>query len=244
VTKRGRQEPTQAVILPYEATKGEQAVRLYNLTGRVCQDWQANLLRAIMATNSDGLWTHVKFGYSVPRRNGKSEILAMRELWGLVTGEHIMHTAHLTSTSHAAWEKLVGFVDTLGVKYRSIRARGMERIDIPETGGRVDFRTRTARGGLGEGVDLLVIDEAQEYTDDQETALKYIVTDSSNPQTLFCGTPPTAVSAGTVFEKLRGTCLRGEMEDTGWAEWSVSEASDLHDVDLWYPCNPSRGRPP
>jgi hypothetical protein len=62
VTKRGRQEPTQAVILPYEATKGDQAVRLYNLTGRTCQEWQANLLRAIMATNPDGLWMHVKFG--------------------------------------------------------------------------------------------------------------------------------------------------------------------------------------
>jgi hypothetical protein len=72
VTKRGRQEPTQAVILPYETSKGDQAVRLYNLTGRTCQEWQANLLRAIMATNEDGLWTHVKFGYSVPRRNGNS----------------------------------------------------------------------------------------------------------------------------------------------------------------------------
>ena len=42
----------------------------------------------------------------------------------------------------------------------------------------INFRTRSSKGGLGEGYDLLVIDEAQEYTTDQETALKYIVTDS------------------------------------------------------------------
>lgn len=241
MTKRGRQEPTQAVILPYEATKGDQAVRLYNLTGRTCQDWQAGLLRAIMATNPDGLWTHVKFGYSVPRRNGKSEILAMRELWGLITGERIMHTAHRTTTTHGAWEKLCDWVEELGIKYRAIRANGRELLEIPATGGRIDYRTRTSKGGLGEGVDLLVIDEAQEYQIDQESALKYIVTDSKNPQTLFCGTPPTPVSSGTVFAKLREQTLAGKSEDTGWAEWSVDEMTDPEDTAAWYRCNPSLG---
>lgn len=65
----------------------------------------------------------------------------------------------------------------------------------------------------------MVIDEAQEYADDQESAFKYVVTDSQNPQTLFCGTPPTPVSSGTVFLKLRNAALQGETQNTGWAEW-------------------------
>lgn len=117
----GRQTPTRSVVLPYEKTKGAQAVKLYNLTGRKAQEWQELMLYDIMSVGADGLWTHVKFGYSLPRRNGKSEILIMRELWGLVTGEHIMHTAHRTTTTHGAWEKLVGFVEKLGLPYRSIR---------------------------------------------------------------------------------------------------------------------------
>lgn len=72
----------------------------------------------------------------------------------------------------------------------SYRAFGKEHIEL-ENGGKVEFRTRTSKGGLGEGFDLLVIDEAQEYQDDQESALKYVVTDNKNPQTVFCGTPPT-----------------------------------------------------
>ena len=66
-------------------------------------DWQKVLLYDMMAVDDDGLWVHSKFGLSVPRRNGKSEVDKMRELWGLFHGEHILHTAHRTTTKHSAW---------------------------------------------------------------------------------------------------------------------------------------------
>jgi phage terminase large subunit-like protein len=118
---------------------------------------------------------------------------------------------------------------------------GLERITLLDTGGSVDFRTRTSAGGLGEGFDLLIIDEAQEYTDDQQSTLQYVVSDSPNPQIILCGTPPTAVSKGTVFPKLRESCLFGEADEVGWAEWSVDQQSDVNDVELWYQCNPAMG---
>lgn len=106
---------------------------------------------------------------------------------------------------------------------------------------KVEFRTRSSKGGLGEEFYLLIIDEAQEYTDDQESALKYVVSDSKNPQTIFCGTPPTPVSSSTVFMKFRNNTLAGAVANGGWAEWSVEEQSDVHDRELWYRCNPSLG---
>ena len=106
-------------------------------------------------------------------------------------GEHILHTAHRTTTTHSAWERLLNLLAKADIPIASsYRAFGKEHIEL-ENGGKVEFRTRTSKGGLGEGFDLLVIDEAQEYQDDQESALKYVVTDSQNPQTVFCGTPPT-----------------------------------------------------
>ena len=54
--------------------------------GKTAQEWQELLLFDILATNEENLWTHTKFGYSVPRRNGKNEIVAMREMYGLVKG--------------------------------------------------------------------------------------------------------------------------------------------------------------
>nr|DAS71147.1 MAG TPA: Large Terminase [Caudoviricetes sp.] len=243
--KIGNQKPTQSLILSTKNSDYKKAIELYERSGRKSQKWQNNLLKAILAKNKKGLWVHTKFGYSVPRRNGKNEIIAMRELYGLNEGEHINHTAHRTTTSHAAWERLLRIISQSGFKedidYTSLRASGRERIEFLKTGGVIEFRTRTSTGGLGEGFDLLVIDEAQEYTDDQQSALKYVVSDSKNPQTILCGTPPTPVSSGTVFTNLRKKALNGETKNTGWAEWSVEEQSDLYNKELWYLTNPSLG---
>lgn len=236
----GNQYPTQSVILSYENGKYLRAVDTYERAKRKAQEWQINLLKHIYAVNGDGLWTHTKFGYSLPRRNGKNEVVAIREMQGLLDGEQMLHTAHRTTTSHAAWERLCRLLTTAEIEYDSLRAVGRERIEL-STGGRIEFRTRTTTGGLGEGFDLLVIDEAQEYTTDQESALKYVVTDSKNPQTIFCGTPPTPLSSGTVFVNFRKDCLSGKLQNAGWAEWGVEEESDVHAVDLWYLCNPSLG---
>lgn len=239
--RKGRQTPTQSVVLPYEQTKGQEAIELYNSTGRTAQPWQELLLADILAFNDNGLWVHTRFGYSVPRRNGKNEIVAIREMWGLVNGEHILHTAHRTTTTHSAWERLLNLLEKAKIRVlSSYRAFGKEHIEV-EGGGKIEFRTRTSKGGLGEGFDLLIIDEAQEYQDDQESALKYVVTDSMNPQTIFCGTPPTPVSSGTVFTKFRSDTLAGNKENSGWAEWSVEFQSDVRDKELWYETNPSLG---
>lgn len=240
MTRLGNPRPTRSVILPYKESKFQEAIDLYEKSGRKAQQWQIDMMKDIMAVNEDGLWTHTKFGYSLPRRNGKNELVVMRELWALKNGEEVMHTAHRISASHSAWEKLCYMLDKAGVEYKSIRAKGQELIEL-EDGGRVQFRTRTSNGGLGEGMDLMIIDEAQEYTDDQESSLKYVVTSSQNPQTILLGTPPTAVSAGTVFPKFRKAVLNGDKPDNGWAEWGVDEQTDVHDVEAWYLTNPSLG---
>lgn len=239
--RKGRQTPTVYVILPYEETLGEEAIALYESTKRTAQEWQKLLIYDIMARTPDKLWTHSKFGYSVPRRNGKNEVVSIREMWGLQQGEHILHTAHRSTTSRAAWERLKTLLDDAGIAHKDSGVLGQETIRIKETGGVIHFRTRTSKGGLGEGFDLLIIDEAQEYTDDQETSLKYVVTASQNPQTIFCGTPPTTESSGMVFMHMREAILSEGIDDTGWAEWSVEETHKQTDVDAWYETNPSLG---
>lgn len=237
----GAQTPTHSVVQKYGNTRGKEAIQLYEKTGRTAREWQQLIIYDILGENSEGLWAHTRYGYEVPRRNGKGEILTIRELYGLKTGEIIMHTAHRTPTSHSAWERLYRLVQQAGLEIESeYRAAGKEHIYIKD-GGRIEFRTRTSKGGLGEGFDLLIIDEAQEYQDDHESALKYVVTDSKNPQTILCGTPPTAVSSGTVFVKFREKTLWGDNPNAGWAEWSVDEMTDPEDREAWYKTNPSLG---
>lgn len=252
----GQQYPTESVILPYTITNGGGAIDLYNETSRTAQEWQVNLINHILAVDDDGLYVHTKVGYSVPRRNGKNEVVTMRELYALEIGERTLHTAHRTTTSSSAAKRLAnllderGYTEVIRVKkgetydkhYVYAKQFGLERITLLcDGGGSVDFRTRSSHGGLGEGFDLLIIDEAQEYTSDQESALKYVVSDSANPQTLFCGTPPTAVSVGDVFPKMRKKALSGDLSNTMWAEWSVTQMSSCTDKELWYRTNPSLG---
>jgi len=243
--KKGRQKPTRSFVLPYRKSKGQEAIALYRKTGKQPLEWQELQIKAMMAVDKNGIWIHTKLGLAVPRRNGKNEVIVMREMYALEHGEHASHTAHRTKTATSSWERLVKAIRDAGyqegIDFKTTNRTGMESVRFLLTGGRVDFSTRSGQGGLGEGFDLLIIDEAQEYTTDQETALKYTVSDSPNPQTIMIGTPPTTVSKGTVFMDFRKSALAGEREAAYWAEWSVPELSDVHDRRLWYETNPSLG---
>ena len=252
----GRQTPTQAVVLPFDDTHGLEAIEAYESSGRVAMEWQKLLISDVMGINKDGLWTHSTFCYEVPRQNGKGEVLTMREFWGLLNGERIIHTAHRTPTSHSAFVRLseiltsAGYVELWRKKkdeeppeksFKSTKQFGLEQIMLTN-GGSIVFRTRSEAGGLGESFDLLIIDEAQEYTVTQQGALMYTIAASPNPQTILCGTPPTLVSKGTIFVGLRNKVLSGQSHDIGWAEWSTYEnPKDILDEDVLYETNPSLG---
>lgn len=245
----GRQTPTTSLVLPYSQTKGQEAIELYNKTGRTAREWQEILIYDIMAIGDDNLWVHSIFGYAVPRRNGKTEDVIMRIIWGLMHGEKILYTAHLISTAHSVWETLTYLLESAGIEHKSVKAKGQENVRLYDENGKaykldhlVNFRTRSNTGGLGEGYDLLIIDEAQEYTIDQESALKYVISASENPQIIMLGTPPTAISHGTVFQKVREKVLKGISKNTGWAEWSVEKMHDPTDKEAWYETNPSLGQ--
>lgn len=239
--RRGRPTPTTYRFISTARSDYKEAIELYEKTGQKCLKWQSNLLKAILSKTKGGKWEHTKFGFSVPRRNGKNEVVAIRELYGLFKGEQILHTAHRTSASHMAWDRLIRLLELAGIPYDCRQSAGREQIML-DTGGKIDFRTRSSKGGLGEGADLLVIDEAQEYTIEQESALRYVVSGRGSPQTLFCGTPPTPYSAGTVFTQLRRSAVENNKPRTGWAEWSTeNEAEDVTNREVWYETNPSLG---
>ena len=250
----GNQDPSYTNVT-YTSTLGQEAVDLYAMTTQSLMEWQQKQVKGIMAVNDDGLWTYMKYCICVSRRNGKGEILAAREFDGIVNlGEKICHTAHRSTTSHDAFNRLYTLLKKAGYEEHSRKRKempeksffaskqfGLEHIEI-SGGGVIDFRTRTNNGGLGEGFDLLIIDEAQEYTEKQESALKYTVSASKNPQIILVGTPPTAISGGDVFAKIRKSIIDGKAAETGWAEWSIDDqAKEIDDVDLWYKYNPSLG---
>ena len=254
------QNPSFTNVVLTKSTKslGTKAVRLYASTGQDLMTWQQRQERAIMALDSKGQWKHMNYCIGLSRRNGKGEVLAAREMYGLIElKEKICHTAHRTTTSHDAFNRLYRLLKKAGYKEHSKKKKempersffaskqyGLEHIEI-SGGGIIDFRTRTDNGGLGEGFDLLVIDEAQEYTSKQESALLYTVSASKNPQIIMVGTPPTTSSKGDVFVRIRNAVLEKRAPETGWAEWSTPELVEgeaLNDPKIWKRYNPSYGK--
>lgn len=249
---------TNAVLTKSTKTLGTQAIRLYASTGQDLMTWQQRQIRAIMTIDSKRQWKYMNYCIGLSRRNGKGEILAAREMSGLVElKEKICHTAHRTTTSHDAFNRLYTLLKKAGYQEHSKKKKqmpkksfyaskqyGLEHIEV-SGGGVIDFRTRTNNGGLGEGFDLLVIDEAQEYTSKQESSLLYTVSASKNPQTIMVGTPPTVISGGDVFVRIRNAVLNKKAPETGWAEWSTPEMIEgdaLNDPALWKRYNPSYGK--
>lgn len=242
----------------YQTTRGNVAIKLYKSTGQQLLTWQQRQIKAIEATDKNGLWKYSTYCIGLSRRNGKGEVLAAREMDGLLSfNEKICYTAHRTTTSHDAFNRIFNLLKKAGYEEHSKKKKempeksfyaskqyGLEHIEI-SGGGIIDFRTRTNNGGLGEGFDLLIIDEAQEYTSKQESALVYTVSASQNSQVIMVGTPPTATSAGDVFVRIRENVMEGKAVDVGWAEWSTPEmvpAENLNDPELWKQYNPSYGK--
>lgn len=251
----GEPVPSFTNIQQTAESKGKQAIALYAATKQKLMEWQQTQIIGLMARDERKLWAYPDWCLSLSRRNGKGEILAARELWGiLAAGEKILHTAHRTSTSHDAYERLYrllikgGFEERPRKKGKGLpgtfyasKQYGLETIII-YGGGEIHFRTRTDTGGLGEGFDVLVVDEAQEYTSKQQSALTYTVSAAKNPQTILVGTPPTDTSKGDVFSKIRKTVMDGTAKMVGWTEWSIEKMTeDVEDIDLWYRYNPSLG---
>ena len=145
--RKGRQTPTLSVVLPYTQSLGSEAVELYDKSGRTAQDWQALMMEDIMALDACGRWLHMKFGWSIPRRNGKSELLIMRSIWAITHGESVLYTAHRTTTSHNAWEKIIerlskaGFIE--GEDYKTTKQMGLEHIEWLTGEGVINFRKRS-----------------------------------------------------------------------------------------------------
>ncbi|WZU00321.1 hypothetical protein MGH68_12035 [Erysipelothrix sp. D19-032] len=93
MARKGSQKPTQSIILSTKNSLFNDAVELYEKSGRKARQWQINLLKAILSRNKKGLWEHTKFGWSISRRNGKNEVVAQREMIGIVIlNEKILHT--------------------------------------------------------------------------------------------------------------------------------------------------------
>lgn len=252
--KTGNQIPRLRVEPERCSSDGGDAAELMAAYVHPLFPWQKLVLDCWLGTDCDGKYTASSAGLSGPRQNGKNDVLVGREFFGMVgKGDRILHTAHLTRTSKKAFYRLERiFTDDRFPELKALKkeiryTNGEEAIELVN-GARIEFATRTRSAARGfDGITLLVIDEAQELTDDQLEAIMATLAASStgNRQVIYTGTPVYPGCPGTVFERVREACLTAPDKNDAWHEWSVAGESvediDVENTDLWYDTNPSLG---
>jgi hypothetical protein len=251
VVLQGSQEPRVSLV-PKSAkwSHGDDAAFLATSYGLTPDEWQFNVLDAWLGETRAGKWSAGRCGVAVPRQNGKNALLEVRELYGMVAlGEKFLHTAHEVKTARKAFMRLASFFENER-KYPELAAlvvevrktNGQEAIAL-ENGGSVEFVARSRGSGRGFTVDVLVMDEAQELTDEQLEALLPTISSAplQNPQQIYTGTPPGPGSPGEVFTRTRDAGVAGKDKRLAWHEWSVEGKVDVRDRNLWAATNPSLG---
>jgi hypothetical protein len=205
-----------------------------------------------MGRKPDGRWAAGRWGIAVPRQNGKNGILEMVELFFMAAlGLKILHTAHEVKTARKAFLRIASFFENER-KYPELaslvapngirRTNGQEAIFLTN-GGSVEFISRSKGSGRGFTVDVLVCDEAQEYSEDAQAALLPTISSapSGDPVQILLGTPPSQGMAGEVFTRMRSAGVEGKDRRLAWVEWSAAGNPNVADRNLWALTNPSLG---
>ena len=244
--RHGNQEPTHRRAAEYELTEGKFAVQMANKYGMRPHPWQQLVLDDWLAVK-DGRLVHSLCLLPVPRQNGKTGVCDPRETWGLVwRGEQILHTAQEFQTAQKAFNRLrkkfgmckndplADFPELNALVDRYTTSANQMVLDL-KNGGHIEFRTRGNGSDMGRGgtFDLVVIDEAQSYTNEQDASLSPLnsAAPSGSPQTILMGTvpDPTKPFKGEKFASLREGMLTEPFEGGCIHEWSTDEIGDVFD---------------
>lgn len=177
--RRGRQEPTFERVGIYDHSDGPDAVSLFEGYGVRFIPAQSYEMELYLAKNELGESEAITIGLSRPRQNGKSFAARYYALWcAFVEGKSVLYSAHNGSTTRKMFKFMCDFIEGHGDFHRKLKpsgqgvykAQGSEGIFLAD-GTVIEFSTRTNSGARGGTYDVIVVDEAQELTDEQRDAM-------------------------------------------------------------------------
>lgn len=236
--------------------------------GLRADDWQDESVTHMLGVGDDGRWACPEYLEFVARQNGKGSILEIRVLFGffLLGEREIVWSAHQYDTSMKAFKRLKALIKKLGrqvgdneslvvvdgILVKISGSHGSEGFTRLDTGAEIQFVARhagTARGFTG---DLLIVDEAFAFNDEQQEAMIPTLSARSmeipGPQVIFTSSPPLKSDPSIVVFRYKKQSDAGDVAGLCFRDWGL--AGDLENLDgidftdrkLWYQTNPALGR--
>lgn len=214
----------------------------------VLDEWQELVVQSAMGERSDATWAAKRVGLSVPRQNGKSQLLVSRALAGaLLFGERkIVISAHQQDTARESFSKLLELIeaDANGWLRERVRPNGIMQALNREAvrfrnGATIQFKARSGSGSRGFSSDCLMLDEAQILSQRAWVSINSTMSAMPNPQVWLLGTPPTPEDDGAVFGAIRGAAHKGTATSTAWLEWAADPQADPALEETRWSANPA-----
>jgi hypothetical protein len=235
--------PSVAYVPEGDRRRGDLACALASAAGIVLDEWQQLALSAGLDRRGDH-WSAFEVGIIVPRQNGKTFLLAIREIAGiLLFGERlVIHSAHEWRTVSEQFVATVALIEGSPLrKYlKSVRRTGGEESITFINGGRLRFMNRSRESARGFSADLVVIDEAHALTVEHQAALVPILSAKPDAQIWLAAAGPSFTAWALAAVRARVTQPDGPPGKLCWLEWSADPAADdLESPEVWSACNPA-----
>lgn len=237
--------PPRVLVAPggVKANSWEDVADLSARAGVVLDEWQELILKTAMGERRDNTWAAKRVGVTVPRQNGKSQLLVSRALAGaLLFGEKkIVISAHQQDTAREAFNKLVEILEADGNGWLMDRVKGdgarktgimnaINRESVKfKNGATIQFKARSGAAGKGFSSDCLMLDEAQILGQRAWVSINSTMSAMQNPQVWLLGTTPQAEDDSAVFESVRAAAIDGRSTAVAWCEWGADP--DAPDFD-------------
>lgn len=244
----GPAPPRHRIVPSARDNSWEDVSDLSASLGMPLDEWQDQVFEAAMGERSDGRWASKFVGLSVPRQNGKSQLIVARALAGVLLFDEkmIIISAQETDTAREIWKRLIdvvednptlearitGRMDAINREFLSF-GHGAERQTIK-------LKARRASGSRGFSADCLLLDEAQILGKSAWGSIVPTMSARDNPQLWLFGTPPTEADDPFAFSRVRDSALAKKARHC-WLEWAAMPQDDIDDPEIWAKANPAFG---
>ncbi len=223
-------------------TLGHQLIDLAEELGRPLMPWQQHVALNAMG-GSPGAWSHQRVGVIVPRQQGKSALLQIRIIWGLLNGEKLIVAT--AQSREVALETFRGVADLLydgpyAKLVKTVRyANGQETIELTN-GCRYKILAPTPSAARGLTAHLAIMDEIREHKNYGVWAALVPTTTVPRGQVWFASNAgdDTSVVLNDLREKALTQTKPGAIY---YAEWSADPMYDVSDPAGWVQANPAIG---
>jgi phage terminase large subunit-like protein len=228
------------VPVPVDGTRAAAAAGVAAAAGISLDGWQRHVLEAALG-RTGGRWAAFEAAVIVPRQNGKSLLLAVRELAGVLCfGERlVIHSAHEWRTVSEQFTQTLDLVEGSPLRryLRRVRRTGGEESVTFTNGGRIRFMNRSRESARGFSADCVILDEAHALTAEQAGALLPVLSSRPDPQLWYAAAGPAP--GAWQLSRVRQRVQHGDTARLAWLEWSADPAADTEDRAVWLAANPA-----